>query len=118
MIGFAAGVNEMVTTGLQTLTLVGVLLAIYITVYVKTKKAVTLNFDKLAEDGKIDFTLEKIDDVTLEFTRLADGQTISVNILDIKSIKRLKTINVIVLKNKKMIDLPKRPDIDEMINFT
>lgn len=118
VIGFAAGVNEMVTTGLQTLTLVGVLLAVYITVYVKTKKAVTVNFDKLAEENKIDFTLEKIDDSTLQFTRLSDGQTISVNILDIKSIKRLKTINVIILKNKKMIDLPKRPDIDKMISFT
>lgn len=118
VIGFAAGVNEMVTTGLQTLTLVGVLIAVYITVYVKAKKAVNSNFNKWAEDDKIDFTLEKVDEYTLEFTRLADGQTISVNILDIKSIKRLKTINVIVLKNRKMIDLPKRPDIDEMISFT
>ena len=118
VIGFIAGVNQMVTTGLQTLTLFGVLIAVYITVYVKAKKAVTLNFDKLAEDDKIDFTLEKVDEYTLKFTRLADGQTITVNILDIKSIKRLKSINVIVLKNKKFIDLPKRADIDEMITFS
>lgn len=118
VIGFIAGVNEMVTTGLQTLTLFVVLIAVYITVYVKTKKAVTLNFDKLAEDDKIDFTLEKVDEYTLEFTRLADGQTMKVNILDIKSIKRLKSINVIVLKNKKFIDLPKRADIEEMITFS
>ena len=118
VIGFLAGVNEMVTTGLQTLTLFGVLIAVYITVYVKTKKAVTMNFDKLAENDKIDFTLEKVDDSTLQFTRLTDGEVITVNILDIKSIKRLKTITVIVLKNKKMIDLPKRSDIDEMISFT
>jgi hypothetical protein len=85
---------------------------------VKTKKAVTLNFDKLAEENKINFTLEKVDDSTLQFTRLTDGETMSVNILDIKSIKRLKTINVIILKNRKMIDLPKRPDIDDMISFT
>lgn len=119
---FLAGIldnaTEAVTMGFQTLTMVAVLLAVYVTLYVKTKKAVTLNFDKLAEDNKIDFTLEKIDDSTLQFTRLSDGQTISVNILDIKSIKRLKTINVIILKNKKMIDLPKRPDIDKMISFT
>ena len=118
VIGFLAGVNEMVTTGLQTLTLFGVLIAVYITVYVKTKKAVTQNFNKLAENDKIDFTLEKVDDSTLQFTRLTDGEVITVNILDIKSIKRLKTITVIVLKNKKMIDLPKRSDIDEMISFT
>ena len=118
VIGFLAGVNEMVTTGLQTLTLFGVLIAVYITVYVKTKKAVTMNFDKLAENDKIDFTLEKVDDSTLQFTRLTDGEVITVNILDIKSIKRLKTITVIVLKNKKMIDLPKRSDIDEIISFT
>ena len=118
VIGFIVGENEMVTTGLQTLTLVGVLIAVYITVYVKAKKAVTVNFDKWAEDGKIDFTLEKVDEYTLEFTRLADGQTMTVNILDIKSIKRLKSINVLVLKNKKFIDLPKRADIDEMISFS
>ena len=118
VIGFLAGVNEMVTTGLQVFTLFVVLIAVYITVYVKTKKAVTMNFDKLAENDKIDFTLEKVDDSTLQFTRLTDGEVITVNILDIKSIKRLKTITVILLKNKKMIDLPKRSDIDEMISFT
>ena len=119
---FIAGIldnaSEAITMGFQTLTMAAVLLAVYITIYVKTQKAVTLNFDKLAEENKIDFTLEKVDDCTLQFTRLTDGETMLVNILDIKSIKRLKTINVIILKNKKMIDLPKRPDIDEMISFT
>ena len=118
VIGFIAGVSEMVTTGLQILTLFGVLLAVYITIYMRAKKAVNSNFYKWAEDDKIDFTLEKVDEYTLEFTRLADGQKMTVHILDIKSIKRLKTINVLVLKNKKFIDLPKRADIDEMITFS
>ena len=118
VIGFLAGVSQMLTTGFQTLTLVGVLLAVYITIYVRAKKAVTSNFYKWAEDDKIDFTLEKVDEYTLEFTRLADGQTMTVNILDIKSIKRLKSINVIVLKNKKYIDVPKRADIEKMITFS
>ena len=118
LVGILNNATQAVMMGFQTLTVVAVLLAVYVTVYVKTKKAVNVNFDKLAQEDRIDFTLEKVDEYTLAFTRLTDGETISVNILDIKSIKRLKTINVIVLKNKKMIDLPRRPDIDEMISFS
>ena len=114
--GFVGNAPAAITLGFQFLTVAAVAFAVYLVLYVKTKKAVTLNFDKLAEDEKIEFTLEKVDD-TLEFTRLADGEVMLVKRKDIKSVKRLKHINVILLKNKKTIDLPKRDDIDELIRF-
>ena len=103
--------------GFQLLTLAAVLVAIYIIVYNKTKKAVQANFDEFEIDGKIDFSIEKIDDDTLEFTRLTDEESFQITKADVKCVKRLKYNNVIVLKDKRTIDLPKRADIDELIHF-
>ena len=114
--GFVANESAAISLGFRLLTVAVVAFAVYLILYVKTKKAVTLNFDNFAEDGKIDFTLERVGD-TLQFTRLADGEFMSVKRQDIRSIKQMKHINVILLKNKKTIDLPKRDDIDEMIRF-
>ncbi len=116
--GFVANAVEAVQLGCQLLIMAVVSFAVYCVIYSKSKKAVTVNFDKLAENDKIDFTLDKIDEETLEFTRLSDGEVMRVNRFDIKTVKKLKSINVIVLKNKKFIDLPRRQDIDEMIRFS
>ena len=115
--GFVANSSEAIHLACSLLTLAAICFVVFGTVYSKTKKAVNLNFDKLAQENKIDFTLEKLDDA-LQFTRLSDGQVMVVSRSDIRSVKRLKTINVIVLKNSKFIDLPRRADIDEMISFS
>ena len=99
------------------MTLAVVCVAIYIIVYSKTKKVVNANFEENEIDGKIDFTIERIDGETLEFTRLTDEESFQITRADIKSIKRLKSINVIILNNKRTIDLPKQVDIDELITL-
>lgn len=115
--GIASNAPAAVKLGVQILTLAVVSFAIYLIVYTKTKKAVNTNFAKYEMDGKIEFTIEKIDEETLEFTRLTDEESFQVCRADIKRIKRLKSINVIILKNKKTIDLPKQADIEELISF-
>lgn len=114
-----AAVNSPEAAGLggQLLTLAAVCVAIYIIVYNKTKKAVIRNFEENEIDGKIDFTVGKIDEQTLEFTRMTDGESFQITKDDIKSIKHLKSINVILLKNKRTIDLPKQINIDELITL-
>ena len=108
---------DAVRLGGQLLTLAVVCVAIYIIVYSKTKKVVNANFEENEIDGKIDFTVERIDEETLEFTRLTDEESFRITRADIKSIKRLKSINVIILNNKRTIDLPKQVDIDELITL-
>ena len=115
VIGTAVNSPEAVGLGGQLLTLAVVCIAIYLIVYNKTKKAVMANFDEYEMDGKIDFTIEKIDENTLTFTRLTDEESFQVSKNDIKTIKRLKHTSVIVLNSKRMIDIPKRVDIDELI---
>jgi len=115
LVGIAANSPEAVGLGGQLLTLAVVCVAIYIIVLHKTKKAVSRNFEENEIDGKIDFTIEKIDEETLEFTRLTDEESFQITKDDIKSMKRLRNINVIVLKNKRTIDLPKQIDIDELL---
>ena len=110
-------VSEAMKMGLQLLTLDVVLIALYIIIYNKTRKAVITNFNNYEEDGKIDFAIEKIDENTLEFTRLTDEESFQITKYDIKTVKRLKHIIVIVLENKTTIDLPKRADIEEIITF-
>lgn len=117
VVGTAANSPEAVGLGGQLLTLVAVCIAIYIIVYNKTKKAVKTNFDEYEMDGKINFTIDKIDEQTLEFTRMTDGESFQITKDDIKSIKHLKSINVIILKNKRTIDLPKQINIDELITL-
>lgn len=113
--GIAFNAPAAIKLGWQLLILAAVLLAIFLIVYTKVKKAVKANFEEYEIDGKSDYTIERIDEDALAFTRLTDGESFQVSSADIKKIKHLKTINVIILKNKRTIDLPKRADIEEMI---
>lgn len=115
LIGMVGSIPNAVRIGGQMATLAAVCFAIYFIVLNKTKKAVTANFDEYEIDGKIDFTIEKIDEDTLEFTRVSSEESFQISREDVKSIKKLKHINVILLKDKRTIDLPKQADIDEMI---
>ena len=110
-------VSEAMKIGLQLLTFDAVLIALYIIIYNKTRKAVLTNFNTFEEDGKIDFTLEKMEDGTLVFTRLTDEESFQITKYDIKSIKRMKYTIILVLENKTTIDLPKRADIEEILTF-
>ena len=106
-----------IKTGFQTLTLAAVLFAVYGILRSKLKKVVNRNFEAYELDGKIDFTVEKIDDDTLEFTRLTDEESFEIHKADIKCIKYLKFTNVVILKDKRTIDIPNRVNIDELISF-
>ena len=117
MIGVFGNVHAAMQLGIQTLTLAAVLVAIYVIIYTKTRKAVIGNFEEYEIEGEIKFTIEKIDETTLEFTRLTDEVSFQVTKYDIKRIKRLKSTIVIILENKTTIDLPKRADIDALISF-
>lgn len=115
--GAISNAPEAIKLGFQTLTLAAVLLAIYGIVHSKVKKAVNTNFAEYEMDGKIDFTIEKIDDDTLEFTRLTDEESFQIQKTDIKCIKYMKYTNVVILKDKRTIDIPNRVNIGELISF-
>lgn len=115
--GIVGNTEAALKLGLQILTMATVALAIYIIIYKKIKKAVITNFEEFEMDGKIDFTIEQIDEETMEFTRLTDDQSFQIGKGDIKKIKSMKFNNIIILKNKTTVDIPKRVDISEVIRF-
>lgn len=108
---------ETIKIGIKTLTLAAALLAVYCIVRSKIKNAVITNFQECEIDGKIDFTIEKTDDDTLKLTRLTDEESFEIHKSDIKCIKFLKYTNVVILKDKRTIDIPNRVNIDELISF-
>ena len=115
--GMVSSAPNAVKLGIQILTLAAVCFAIYLITRSKLKKAVIANFEEYEMDGKIDFTIEKTDDDTLEFTRLTDEESFEIHKADIKGIKYLKYTNVVILKDKRTIDIPNRVNIDELISF-
>ena len=115
--GIASKAPAAIKMGFQTLTLAAVLAAIYGILRSKLKKAVITNFEEYEMDGKIDFTIERIDEDTLEFTRLTDEENFEIHKTDIKSIKYMKYTNIVILKDKRTIDIPNRVNIDELISF-
>lgn len=115
--GMASGAPEAVKLGWQLLTLSAVCFAVYLIVRSKLKKAVITNFETYEIDEKIDFTIEKTDEDTLEFTRLTDEESFEIHKADIKCIKYMKYTNVVILKDKRTIDIPNRVNIDELISF-
>lgn len=115
--GMISNAPALIKLGFRTMTLAAVLLAIYCILRSKLKKAVISNFDEYEMDGKIDFTIEKTDDDTLEFTRLTDEESFEIRKADIKCIKYFKYTNIVVLKDKRTIDIPNRVNIDELISF-
>ena len=115
--GIISNAPTLIQLGFRTMTLAAVLLAIYFILRSKLNKAVIANFEEYEMDGKIDFTIEKTDDDTLEFTRLTDEESFEIHKADIKGIKYLKYTNVVILKDKKTIDIPNRVNIDELISF-
>ena len=118
---FLAGIfgksDAALNLGLRILTIAAVALVIFITVYNKTKKAVLTNFEEFEVDGQIDFTIEQIDEETMELTRLTDEQSFQIGRGDIKKIRYMKHTNIIILNDKRTVDIPKRVDISEVIRF-
>lgn len=115
IVGIAAQQAEALSMGWRTLTLVLVLITMYLVVYFKFRKAVTSNFDMLAEDDKIEYTLETTAEGKLRFTRLTDEESFEISYSEIKKIKHVKTISIIFLKNNKTIDLPIDVDLAALI---
>lgn len=115
--GFLNNAPDSLEMGYLTFVLMAAFFVFCLITRSKVKKAVTKNFEKFSKDGKIDFTIEKIDEDTLECTRLTDEESFQIHRADIKCIKYLKFTNVIVLKDKRTIDIPNRVNIDELISF-
>ena len=118
LVGIFSKSGDAIQFGIYAATLFAVLIVTYCILYAKFQKAVIGNFDTYAVDGKIEFTLEKTEENTLEFTRLTDEESFCIDKADIKTIRSMKTIYVILLKDGRTVDFPKQPDIDDLMrNF-
>ena len=115
LVGVTGNNSEAIQFAIYTATLFAVLTAMYLILYFKFKKAVVTNFENNAVDGKIDFTIDKLADGTLEFARLTDEESFTIEKYQIKTIRSMKNIHVILLRDGRTIDLPRRADIDEFV---
>ena len=115
-VGIMAEQREALKMGWWTALLCLVCIILYLGILVTLKKALNSSFKQYAENGKIDFTLEQFEDKTLKITRLCDNKTVEIKQLEIKSIRRLKSVILIILKGKRWFDLPNSQEIHELIS--
>lgn len=102
--------------GIQILALGIADVVVFITLYKRFQKAVTRNFDKYAVDGRIDYTIETTEEGKLLFTRQTDDDSFEIAWSDIRKMKYMKTIIVIVLRDKRTIDIPRSVDISVLMD--
>ena len=114
-VGIMAEQSEALKMGWWTALLCLVCIILYLGILVTLKKALNSSFKQYAENGKIDFTLERVED-KLKITRLCDNKTVEIKQSEIKSIRRLKSVILIILKGKRWFDLPNSPEVNELIS--
>ena len=114
-VGIMAEQREALKMGWWTALLCLVCIILYLGILVTLKKALNSSFKQYAENGKIDFTLERVED-KLKITRLCDNKTVEIKQSEIKSIRRLKSVILIILKGKRWFDLPNSPEVNELIS--
>ena len=107
--------SEALKMGWWTALLCLVCIILYLGILVTLKKALNSVFKQYAENGKIDFTLERVED-KLKITRLCDNKTVEIKQSEIKSIRFLKSVILIILKGKRWFDLPNSPEVNELIS--
>lgn len=115
-VGIMAEQREALKMGWWTALLCLVCIILYLGILVTLKKALNSSFKQYAQNGKIDFTLEQFEDKTLKITRLCDNKTVEIKQSEIKSIRRLKSVILIILKGKRWFDLPNSPEVNELIS--
>lgn len=114
-VGIMAEQSEALKIGWWTALLCLVCIILYLGILVTLKKALNSVFKQYAENGKIDFTLERVED-KLKITRLCDNKTVEIKQSEIKSIRFLKSVILIILKGKRWFDLPNSPEVKELIS--
>ena len=95
--------------------LCGLCVVFYLGIYYTHKRAIATTFKEYAVDGKIDFTLEKIDCDKILFTRVNDNKKFEINKTQIKSVHKSKNVILIILYGKKWLDLPRNTKTNEFI---
>ncbi len=80
------------------------------------RKIILQSFQKYAVDGKLDFTLEGNGE-SFRVTRLADNFVFSFQKSDIKRMHTLKTLILIQLNDKRLLMLPRRADVAELLDM-
>lgn len=113
-VGIMAEQSEALKMGWWTALLCLVCIILYLGILVTLKKSLNSVFKQYAENGKIDFTLERVED-KLKITRLCDNKTVEIKQSEIKSIRFLKSVILIILKGKRWFDLPNSPEVNELI---
>ncbi|MBQ8393987.1 MAG: hypothetical protein IJX49_00255 [Clostridia bacterium] len=90
-------------------------IAVCISLYFTVRKLLFADFAKYAQDGKINYCFERTGD-TLKIIRRNDGFAFTFNKSDIKKTGKTKIIVVLFLKDKRIVTLPHREDILQLLN--
>lgn len=115
VMGHISGDKEGLIMGYSALALAVVFLALYIALFFSLKKLMCADFSKCVKDGKVDYALERVGD-TFKLVRRADEYEFRFDKLGVQKMDVRKTIIVLYLKDKRIVTLPTREDIIELLN--
>ena len=115
VMGHISGDNEGLIMGYSALALAVVFFALYIALFFSLKRLMYADFSKCVKDGKVDYVLERMGDA-FKLVRCADEYVFRFGRADIQKIDARKTIIVLYLKDKRIVTLPTREDIIELLN--
>ena len=107
--------KEGLIMGYSALALAVVFLALYIALFLSLKKLMYADFLKYVKDGRIEYALERTGN-TFKLIRRADEYVFRFDKSDIQKMDARKTIIVLYLKDKRIVTLPTREDIIELLN--
>ena len=112
IVGYAASEPEALKMGYPALLIVVLSVITFVAQYSAFNKALWASFEKNAEDGKVEYSITKIEG-NIEIARASDKFSFST--ADIEKVSCTKTNIIVRLGNKKLLAFPKRENILKML---
>ena len=113
IIGCLTNNSEAWTNALASVFLVVLLGVVSFTTFYRFKKQVYGTFEKVAVDGKVDYSIER-NDGTFEVKNLNEGTNFKFSKSDISKIIIQKHIIVVKLNSRQVIDFPNIKEIQDL----
>ena len=112
IVGYAASEPEALKMGYPALLISVLAVAMFVSQYSAFNKVLLASFEKNNEDGKVEYSIAKIEG-NIEIARTSDKFSFAT--VDIEKASCTKTNIIVRLGNKKLLAFPKQEDILKML---
>ena len=114
IVGYAASEPEALKMGYPTLLIFALSVIMFVAQYSAFGKALLASFEKNAEDGKMEYSIAKIEG-NIEIARTSDKFSFAT--VDVEKVSCTKTNIIVRLGNKKLLAFPKQEDILKLLDW-